>query len=219
MIDYERWNSPSRTFYKDVLARGDAAVADYSARTRQDPKAALTENQVNRVGYWLLGKKRVKESVAVLEINVASYPQSWNAYDSLGRGAGRGGRARQGDRELREVDRAESREHERGRAAEEAQGPCPGALTRRRPVSARSAAGRRAGRARPRQQASFYNGPGAGFVSVSESARPPPETAEFPVKKAGWGWVAGANPLGARRTNSNLCGSSDSRCAGRTPSW
>ena len=84
MIDYERWNSPSRTFYKDVLARGDAAVADYAARVRQDPKAALTENQVNRVGYWLLGKKRVKESVAVLEINVASYPQSWNAYDSLG---------------------------------------------------------------------------------------------------------------------------------------
>ena len=83
MIDYERWNSPSRTFYKDVLARGDAAIADYTARVRQDPKAALAQNQINRVGYWLLGKKRVKESVAVLEINVASYPQSWNAYDSL----------------------------------------------------------------------------------------------------------------------------------------
>ena len=31
--------------------------------------------------------------------------------------------------------------------------------------------------------------------------------------------MAGANPLGARHTNSNLCGSSDSLCGGRTPSW
>ncbi len=83
MLGYERWNSPSRTFYKDVLARGNPAVGDYEARVRQDPKAALTETQINRVGYWLLGKKRAKEAVAVLEINVASHPESWNAYDSL----------------------------------------------------------------------------------------------------------------------------------------
>ena len=83
MLDYERWDSPSRTFYKDVLARGDAAIADYGARVRQDPKAALGENQINRVGYWLLGQKRLKESVAVFEINVAADPKSWNAWDSL----------------------------------------------------------------------------------------------------------------------------------------
>ena len=83
MLDYERWDSPSRTFYKDVLARGDAAVGDYEARVQQDPKAALAENQINRVGYWLLGQKRLKESVTVFEINVAADPKSWNAYDSL----------------------------------------------------------------------------------------------------------------------------------------
>jgi CubicO group peptidase (beta-lactamase class C family) len=83
MIGYERWDSPSRVFLKDVLARGDGAVRDYETRVSQDPGAALSETQVNRVGYWLLGRKRPKEAVAVLALNVARFPKSWNAYDSI----------------------------------------------------------------------------------------------------------------------------------------
>jgi CubicO group peptidase (beta-lactamase class C family) len=76
-IDYERWDSPARTWFRDVLARGgEAATAERAA--------ALTEAQVNRVGYWLLAKKRAKEAIAVFERNTSAHPDSWNAWDSLG---------------------------------------------------------------------------------------------------------------------------------------
>jgi hypothetical protein len=76
-IDYERWDSPARTWFHDILARGaEAATAERAA--------ALTETQVNRVGYWLLARKRTTEAIAVFERNTAAHPGSWNAWDSLG---------------------------------------------------------------------------------------------------------------------------------------
>jgi len=38
----------------------------------------------NRVGYWLLGQKKIPEAIAVFEMNVADFPSSWNVHDSLG---------------------------------------------------------------------------------------------------------------------------------------
>ncbi len=83
-LGYERWDSPARTWFKDILARGQVAVAGYPERKPGESGPALTEEQVNRVGYWLLAKKRVKEAVAVFERNAADFPASWNVHDSLG---------------------------------------------------------------------------------------------------------------------------------------
>jgi tetratricopeptide (TPR) repeat protein len=44
----------------------------------------LTEEQVNRIGYWLLASRRVKDAISVFEVNVAAHPDSWNVHDSLG---------------------------------------------------------------------------------------------------------------------------------------
>jgi CubicO group peptidase (beta-lactamase class C family) len=85
-IDYERYDSPARKWLKDILDRGGAAIAAYRERKREKPDAALTEREVNRVGYWLLERKKPKEAVAVFEMNVADFPSSWNAHDSLGEG-------------------------------------------------------------------------------------------------------------------------------------
>jgi CubicO group peptidase (beta-lactamase class C family) len=76
-IDYERYNSPARTWFKEILARGSSAVAS-------DQAGKLTEQQVNRVGYWLLARKKVKDAVVVFEKNVKDHPDSWNVHDSLG---------------------------------------------------------------------------------------------------------------------------------------
>ena len=73
-LGYERWDSPARTWFKDILARGQAAVAGYPERRPGDSGPAITEEQVNRVGYWLLAKKKVKEAVAVFERNAADFP-------------------------------------------------------------------------------------------------------------------------------------------------
>ena len=83
-IDYERYDSPARTLLKDVLARGPAAVQSYRDHKRDKTTTALTEEQVNRVGYWLLGKNRVGDAVAVFEMNAEDFPKSWNVHDSLG---------------------------------------------------------------------------------------------------------------------------------------
>jgi len=81
-LGYERWESPARTWFKDILARGQAAVAGYPERRPGDSGPAITEEQVNRLGYWLLAKKKVKEAVAVFERNAADFPASWNVHDS-----------------------------------------------------------------------------------------------------------------------------------------
>ncbi|HKF44083.1 MAG TPA: serine hydrolase [Thermoanaerobaculia bacterium] len=83
-LDYERWDSPARAFFHDVAARGEPAIAAYREKKRSDPSSALKEPQVNRVGYWLLGQKKIPEAIAVFEMNVADFPSSWNVHDSLG---------------------------------------------------------------------------------------------------------------------------------------
>jgi len=42
-----------------------------------------SESDTNNLGYKLLGLDKVKEAIAIFELNVADYPSSGNAYDSL----------------------------------------------------------------------------------------------------------------------------------------
>lgn len=42
------------------------------------------EANLNRTGYQLLAKDKVKEAIEVFKLNVMFYPDSWNVYDSLG---------------------------------------------------------------------------------------------------------------------------------------
>jgi tetratricopeptide (TPR) repeat protein len=42
------------------------------------------ENEFNRLGYRYLGQERIEEAIAVFQINVEHFPDSWNVYDSLG---------------------------------------------------------------------------------------------------------------------------------------
>ena len=66
---------------------GDAAagVTRYRAlRAANDPDVYFDENEFNLLGYRLLGEERYPEAIAVFELNVEAYPESWNVYDSLG---------------------------------------------------------------------------------------------------------------------------------------
>lgn len=45
---------------------------------------ADTENEINNFGYNLMNMNRFEPAIIVFKLNVESYPQSWNAYDSLG---------------------------------------------------------------------------------------------------------------------------------------
>jgi hypothetical protein len=44
---------------------------------------SLNEDEMNRLGLRLLRTKKLKESIRTLELNVAAFPKSANAWDSL----------------------------------------------------------------------------------------------------------------------------------------
>ncbi len=61
------------------------AMAAYQQVKKDRPyNVAVSEGRLNNLGYTLLGEKRLAEAIALFQLNVEFYPQSWNAYDSLG---------------------------------------------------------------------------------------------------------------------------------------
>ena len=76
----------SEVLLKAIDERGiDAAVAEYrSLKARGFGDLYTSEGDINTLGYRLLGRKRVPEAIEILKLNVETYPNSANAYDSLG---------------------------------------------------------------------------------------------------------------------------------------
>jgi tetratricopeptide (TPR) repeat protein len=70
-----------------AVARGDSAGAEQLLRTAQGKTAnryRSLEAEINALGYRLLGSGDVSPAVTVLRINTLVYPNSANAFDSLG---------------------------------------------------------------------------------------------------------------------------------------
>ena len=44
----------------------------------------LMENELNALGYRFLNEEEYDEAIAVFQLNVDAFPDSWNVYDSLG---------------------------------------------------------------------------------------------------------------------------------------
>ena len=62
-----------------------AAIEQYHALKRSHPDDYdFTEPNLNAIGYYLLGKERYDDAIAILELNVELFPESANPYDSLG---------------------------------------------------------------------------------------------------------------------------------------
>ena len=76
----------SEVLLKTIDERGiDAAVAEYrSLKARGFGDLHTNEGDINTLGYRLLSRKRVPEAIEILKLNVEAYPNSANAYDSLG---------------------------------------------------------------------------------------------------------------------------------------
>jgi CubicO group peptidase (beta-lactamase class C family) len=87
--DYEQYDSParqarlelSRIFAADGVEAGMARMLELE---RDAPAGALDEAAVNALGYDLLGDSRFDAAIAVFRRNVERFPESSNAYDSLG---------------------------------------------------------------------------------------------------------------------------------------
>jgi tetratricopeptide (TPR) repeat protein len=62
----------------------DEAFRLFTEIRKNDPTAVLFEEmEMNRLGYRYLKERKIEESIKLLKMNVETYPESWNTYDSL----------------------------------------------------------------------------------------------------------------------------------------
>lgn len=68
----------------ELLKQGfGKSVAVVAQLKKKDPTFKLSENDLNSWGYQLLAQKNIPAALSVFKLNVALYPESANAYDSL----------------------------------------------------------------------------------------------------------------------------------------
>jgi hypothetical protein len=78
--------SITETLSPTIASRGvDAAVKQYhDLKAVQPTTYNFDEEELNSLGYRLLNAKKFNDAIRIFQLNVEAYPQSGNAYDSLG---------------------------------------------------------------------------------------------------------------------------------------
>ncbi|MCK4755020.1 MAG: hypothetical protein KAS58_07290, partial [Calditrichia bacterium] len=62
-------------------------LVQYNKLKEENPDLYIfSESQLNAYGYYLLQKNQIKEAIEIFKLNIIEYPESPNAYDSLGDG-------------------------------------------------------------------------------------------------------------------------------------
>jgi len=94
----EWFKNPPRIPVGSVVSRAikeqglDVGVKLYRDLKRTQPELYdFGEGSLNRLGYVLLGERKVKEAIQIFKLNAESHPESSNAYDSLGEAYAIGG--------------------------------------------------------------------------------------------------------------------------------
>ena len=83
---YDPRKSIAETLSATIAARGiDRAEEQYhDLKAAQPATYNFDEGELNALGYTLIGAKKFKEAIRILQLNAESYPRSSNVYDSLG---------------------------------------------------------------------------------------------------------------------------------------
>lgn len=100
---------PTETEWVRLFELGHDGIARarqlHRAATEADPDGTptLSEARLNRIGYRLLGDGSIDAAIAAFRLNVETYPDSANAYDSLSDGLESSGELRQALQLVREA--------------------------------------------------------------------------------------------------------------------
>lgn len=78
--------SIASTLYNTIIEKGAGAFTKQyrDLKAGQSATYDFSESELNTLGYELIRMNKIKEAIEVLKLNVESYPQSANVYDSLG---------------------------------------------------------------------------------------------------------------------------------------
>lgn len=83
-LNYDRYDSPSRTLLKEIIAKGAVEPLDnYRQQRKQNSTLTIGESQVNNMGYALLRMKKIDDAIEVFKQNTLDFPASANTWDSL----------------------------------------------------------------------------------------------------------------------------------------
>jgi tetratricopeptide (TPR) repeat protein len=76
----------ARELARDIQSKGiqEALAAFEQNRAKGSKTYFVDEQEMNSIGYELLGTGRHRDAIEVFKLNVREYPQSSNTYDSLG---------------------------------------------------------------------------------------------------------------------------------------
>jgi CubicO group peptidase (beta-lactamase class C family) len=82
---FEKPKKSIATAFRQTLATAplEKAVQQFSV-LKADKAYSLNEDEMNELGYDLMREEKLKEALAVFNLNVEAYPQSSNVYDSRG---------------------------------------------------------------------------------------------------------------------------------------
>src|SRR5262249_50832600 len=82
---YDPRESPLIAVRAAIASRDWAAARKAVLAQKSEPlyRYLSLEQQLNSIGYELLSKKSFDEAIEVFKLNVDTYPDSWNVYDSL----------------------------------------------------------------------------------------------------------------------------------------
>jgi hypothetical protein len=83
---FQRGEQAADQVERKIQAEGlDAGLDEYAAlKKAARPGVLFNEGSFNQLGYRFLAAGKLSEAIAVFKLNVAAYPQSANAFDSLG---------------------------------------------------------------------------------------------------------------------------------------
>ena len=90
ILNNQPYNEPKKSIaealHKIALEKGGAAaVAEYRRfKTANPANYDFSEDELNTLGYQLLGRERAKDAIEIFKLNVEMFPASSNPYDSLG---------------------------------------------------------------------------------------------------------------------------------------
>ena len=82
---YDSRKSIAETLSATIASSGvDEAAKQYHAlKAAETTTYNFDEDELNSLGYKLVGAKQFKEAIGIFQLNVEAYPQSGNVYDSL----------------------------------------------------------------------------------------------------------------------------------------
>ncbi len=80
-----------KSFAEKLIAQPDLPLTDciawYFELKKNNPEGyRINERELTHYGYYLLGESKTKDAIEVFKLIVSEYPESSNAYDSLGEG-------------------------------------------------------------------------------------------------------------------------------------